>query len=238
MTQERVLGASELQLQSSATATAEAGAAAGGVTGVHTTREVLRTAVSTTAWPEPSMSTKPICALASSCAEPASVRWGRPFVLNTESVSFSLSTAVSKGNGWSPCQRNREGKPHGVASSSWVTLSNYGGAPQAEDGIPGHFKWRDAQAQRSSRSRGVSRSGSQAAPTSVQLATPGRGFLALQAKGTGRPRSAGAALPLHKPRPRHAEAPSEAPGASRAHSSYICPTPHLLALSVLLRVSI
>lgn len=48
LTQERALGASELQLQSSATATAEAGAAAGGVTDAHTAvREVLRTTAST-----------------------------------------------------------------------------------------------------------------------------------------------------------------------------------------------
>lgn len=152
MTQERAFGAPELQLQSSATAPAEAGAAAGGVTDAHTAvREVLRTAASTTAWPEPSMSTKPICALASSCAEPVPVGRWRPFVLNTESASFSLSTAVSKGMD-GPLPKEQEGQPLGVASGSWVALGDYGREPQAEHGSQGHLQWRDAQAQMSSQS--------------------------------------------------------------------------------------
>lgn len=124
---------------------------------------------------------------ASSCAEPVSVRRWRPFVLHTESVSFSLSTAVSKGNGGPPAKGTERGSPTPwVASSSGVALSDHGREPQAEDGTQGHFKCRGAQAQMSSAPRRLG------CTNLCNWQRQAVASLPLQPKGMGHPWSAGA----------------------------------------------
>lgn len=127
-----------------------------------------------------------------------------------------------------PAKGTERGSPTPwVASSSGVALSDHGREPQAEDGTQGHFKCRDAQAQMSSAPRRLG-------CTNLCVTGNARQWLPCPRN----PRARGSAVRWSQPFPSTGPGPgpgvprppSEAPGAGRAHTSYTCPTPHLLAL--------